>query len=429
MPVRNPFEGLQFVSCGPRGIEPFAFDQFVSVFEYKVWVLILSSMLLVIVTIVLLHKKGFRFWLTQMGAFSIFKVLVEQGNPFPPFFEKDIKMMFLTMATLFSAIVLTNSFKSENVYNIVLPRKQVSYHNIDELIEDNITIYTPISLVRYYFMPDHNKCILSNVQPDISRFEMCKHMSFSVVGWSDFYNKNHIVPDFIKLFNYTQIHSMTLKALTETIEMLNDLFQAGIIHKNNVKVLSNGQILKDAFHSAQKDLMRSSLNNCSKIAWVLQAYEAQTLHRSLKKSRKHSDVGSNAYTNPTLSFKYIRSHVPSLLLKRFSWMPTNGLFEWWPNFINKTGIILGGEHILPPTPNMSGNILVVFVLLGGGLSIAIICIVFEIKGKIILFVVFAYKFCETKLYVMMFKVVGFHERHHSNVVIIVQSNFSSDCYS
>ncbi len=56
---------------------------------------------------------------------------------------------------------------------------------------------------------------------------------------------------------------------------------------------------------------------------------------------------------------------------------TTGLFEWWPKLINRSDLVLGSESITPTAPNMSGNILVIFVFLGSGLSAAIFCIILE----------------------------------------------------
>ncbi len=278
MQVRNSLGGLHFVSCGSRGIEPFPFDQLISVFEWKVWVFIIVSMTLLIITIVLLHKKGSRFIGMQMGTLSMWQVLMEQGNPFPQFFDKDAKMRFLMSGTLFAALVITNSFKSENVYNIVLPRKQVSYYNYDELIEDNVTIFTRYSRVSYFFTPSH-RCIL----PSDSDDEICRHLSFTILCSSDFHGEDGFIRDFDKLYTNTQIHPMARKVLTDSIKMLDELVKVGILNKYNSGKLQYSQHLKDQLKNTQDELISKSLNNCNKTAWVLPDYIAQTLHRSLKK--------------------------------------------------------------------------------------------------------------------------------------------------
>lgn len=55
--VPNLFGQLHFVSCGSRGTEPFPFVQFVSIFEWEVWLLILISISLLAITIFRLNGK------------------------------------------------------------------------------------------------------------------------------------------------------------------------------------------------------------------------------------------------------------------------------------------------------------------------------------------------------------------------------------
>ncbi len=58
-----------------------------------------------------------------------------------------MKIRFVMSASYFSALIVSSSFKNENVYNIVLPRKQLSYHTIDELSEDSYKIYNRLDTV------------------------------------------------------------------------------------------------------------------------------------------------------------------------------------------------------------------------------------------------------------------------------------------
>lgn len=67
--------------------------------------------------------------------------MLEQGNTFPDNFDTVERLRFLMTGALLAGIVISNAFKSENVYNIVMPRNQISYYNAEELIEDNIRVY------------------------------------------------------------------------------------------------------------------------------------------------------------------------------------------------------------------------------------------------------------------------------------------------
>lgn len=83
----------------------------------------------------------------------------------------------------------------------------------------------------------------------------------------------------------------------------------------------------------------------------------------------HSDVDSTAYNSAFVIFWY-EGLVPTLLIRRLSLIKTSGLFKWWPNFINRRDLKVGGDQICPTSPTMTGNILVLFLFLGGGLALS-----------------------------------------------------------
>ncbi len=139
IPLRNLFGDLHCLSCGSRGIEPFHFDKFISVFERQIWHCICISITLLATAFVKMYQNKFNSITFSTGTLSVFKVLLKQGDPFPPYLDKCINMRLLMSGVFLAGIVISNAFKSENVYKIVLPRLQISYYNVDELIEDDIT--------------------------------------------------------------------------------------------------------------------------------------------------------------------------------------------------------------------------------------------------------------------------------------------------
>ncbi len=121
----------------------------------------------------------------------------------------------------------------------------------------------------------------------------------------------------------------------------------------------------------------SDIHKCNKTAWILPNYLAQATTKALKKSGKHSDVSFEAYTKPAILFGFLGANVPSSIIQRFSLIVNTGLFEWWPKLINRSDLKTGNDKTPPQKPNMFGNILVIFVLLGGGLSISSLCMILE----------------------------------------------------
>src|SRR3989442_4977211 len=46
---------------------------------------------------------------------------------------------------LLAGLVISNAFKSENVYNIVTPRQQIAYRTTNELFADNFKVYSRLT--------------------------------------------------------------------------------------------------------------------------------------------------------------------------------------------------------------------------------------------------------------------------------------------
>lgn len=109
----------------------------------------MPSIFLPAVTIDKIYNNNFKTIGLLTHALCIYKILVEQGNPFPSDLDAKRHMLLLMTAMLLVRLVICNAFKSENVYSIVLPRVQISYYNVDELIEDDITVCTQINHFPY----------------------------------------------------------------------------------------------------------------------------------------------------------------------------------------------------------------------------------------------------------------------------------------
>lgn len=87
--------------------------------------------------------------------------------------------------TLLAGLVISNAFKSENVYKVVTPRKPISYYDVDELIQDNFTVHSRIQSffnVAYFFP----KCRpLIRTKKFKHRFDMCRDGSFWLNGYPE----------------------------------------------------------------------------------------------------------------------------------------------------------------------------------------------------------------------------------------------------
>lgn len=147
--LKNKFGSLRFVSCGSRGLESLQIEQFVSVYENNVWKFILA--VLVLITVVMNFLRGSIFPLHSVTKITcLIKVLLEQSDPFPERFIKSEAFRFLISVTLLGGLVLSNAFKSNNVYNIVLPKQPLRFNTIDELIDDGYSVYSKLADILCY---------------------------------------------------------------------------------------------------------------------------------------------------------------------------------------------------------------------------------------------------------------------------------------
>lgn len=196
--------------------------------------------------------------------------------------------------------------------------------------------------------------------------------------------------------NKSEMHPLTYEIFVEPIDLLNPLAQTGFMDEENLSLLSfNLQMnaLKLRFWNNQNKLIARSMQKCNKTAWILPNYYAQDIARRLRKSEKHSDVSTKALTRPILGFR-LAGLVPLSLLSEFWKIEASGIFEWWPNLINRTDIKLQIENVPPKKPNMKGHTQVIFFILGIGHSFAICCLFLEsVKGIFKCFIRAIHGFC------------------------------------
>ncbi len=183
------------------------------------------------------------------------------------------------------------------------------------------------------------------------------------------------------------------KIARKPFELLGPLVRVGIL-KSDI-LASYIDVVQKGFQiflkGRQIKVVADDLLKCNRSAWILPEYLAYDLSRDLKMAGKHSDVGTNALSKPTVYFFYI-GLVPTSIYKRTDLVSSAALFQWWQGFINKTHLENANTCELPQKPNMAGNIQLIFILFGGGLILAFSCMILnsEIHFFIVKFVIRVY---------------------------------------
>jgi len=141
------------VACGEPPVKIFSFHELIYVFEAELWVFILAFVVIVAVFIAVVDvpvdmtfSLCFKKVWTLEKIVSIFiqvtKVLLEQGDPFTSKVAVQARLRFSIGTFLLVGIVLSNAYKSSNVYNLVLPREPVPYENLSQLFADKFDTYS-----------------------------------------------------------------------------------------------------------------------------------------------------------------------------------------------------------------------------------------------------------------------------------------------
>lgn len=147
---------LHFISCGRRARSAYAFTELTNVFDKWIWFLMGISTVAMLVP---LGTQSYARKTISSHLISLWKVIVEQGDPFVSIVVNPFRLKNATGAFLLSGIVLSIAYKNNNVYNMILPRKPVPYKSFSELIEDNFTIYTRNTEIKYLYSSDISKPI------------------------------------------------------------------------------------------------------------------------------------------------------------------------------------------------------------------------------------------------------------------------------
>lgn len=267
---------IRFVVCGDRGRDAYAFKQLTNAFELNSWV---GLFLTYVAGAILLPRLQIEIPTSQLGTFlEFFKVLVEQGDPFPQKLLKQAKHKFVIGCVLLTGIALSNAYKNVNVYNMALPRQPVKYQNIKQLLQDNIACYSRISRVRYellwqnpfgshlqrsreqwetrYFVPS-----LSGPDQGTSiRLNMPRH-NISITYNLEFYSE-----ELHELAKYGEPPVISVVYVTEhpaAQEMIK--WQLGKVNSNQQIRMERADVLQKTYSNWEEMHFITDLMNCSRL--------------------------------------------------------------------------------------------------------------------------------------------------------------------
>lgn len=389
---------LKFVSCGgDRGTRLFPFLELFTVYDNYIWVLILISSFAIHWVITKIPKNTMYSYkqneLTLKYLLNTLKVLLEQGDPFPSSVASTLNLRYAIGSFLLVGIVLSNAYKSENVYNMITLRKEIPYERFHELVDNNFTIYSRSSFI--YFDSDLLWLktrgafpSLSAITPHFLSIPKSRFTALSVTSEVFEWKKSSFTND--------SVHSTWNEILANTRlhplvgEVAASLFYPHTKWQKYDKIVD--EIRNDVWNQ-ENDLLQKFLSECNRAAVVAPEVIVNRFGKHLQRNNTPNVyVGKETYSNVTFALE-LKGWVQPIVLKRIRCIKESGLWEWWPKFIqtSKDFILQKSFKSLEDSkPNMSGNILQIFLMFVGGLAFASILFALEIRKSVGFLIVLHY---------------------------------------
>lgn len=413
----DTFKTLRFISCSTIKYEPLLFHELINIYDVRVWVSLICAMVTLSLSISHLGRKG-----SFVGnMLSVFKVVVGQGDPFMHQVLSSAPLRYAAATFLFMGIILSEGYKSSNMYRIISPRQIILKENLSELINDNFTVYTRAIKIEFAFdltsriklvSPDAGKLVatkhsvaaygvaLANSEVTMTSKHnsimegSCLHpllfplMKDLVTEHQDLYvvnqfkkffrqeakkssiqfdpellfwvmdNSNHNVS--VSVFNSDQ-----LRRFTEIFDEWNSLYLSK--HEADAKMHSL-EVNKFAM-KWQESILLEFLQNCSNAALILPDYLIQEYAKRLRiKEHQHMSIGRETYPS-IASGVFLEGFIPPVVIRRVQSIAASGVWDWHSAVVHKLHVI-GQSDNKPVTPKMTGHVQLIFVILLAGVVIS-----------------------------------------------------------
>lgn len=378
---------LRFISCGGRrGKQPILFSELVNVYDIYIWICIVFSSLSLTYVLCRTYTQKVSF---QKYFSDTLYLMVEQNSKLFDCKVAKNNIRFSVGSFLLASIVLSNAYRSENMYNITKLRKQIPYNRLQELLDNNFTIYSRSSYIFFDALSLHYSTRgtfpnLTTVNPHYLAYSpKHKHMLsvtselYELVMAIKGYNETVDVV-LSKLFNATRLHPKLESIITKTFYPF-------------MKTTSRwSQSLIDAPRKTAWNLESKSLRNflfqCTKTALVIPEDLAIQFGRELQlKNIPDVYIGKEIYSGTRLSLTF-SGWIQPIVLRRLKIIKESGLWDWWPKFIRSSKqFIVEDSYIKKETekPNMGGNIMLLFIMILYCLSGTVTVFVFEVRESIL----------------------------------------------
>ncbi|CAL8130182.1 unnamed protein product [Orchesella dallaii] len=418
--IPNPFISLRFVSCGPPRESGLEFVELVKIFETWIWLC-----LLILLMGLSLRMQGNKSksndhvdWKTRYigyfrevftNLFPLIKALLEQGDTYLAS-SNGQRSLLIRGCFIASALILSNAYKGQNVYNLVSSRKLIPYHYLKQLIHDQFTIYSEI-VDPIIWMP-------TLISGNLTGMEVKKHSLFLMEKATQYANvtsdpyigvdmqsevfsmyldmkahvhsgvglKNKTLEELHVLVNNTEMLPTTIdtfKAVSE--EVFPPHFNATMVasRAKEIDPVLN-RIVRTLFTKWQKIHSFEVLKRCNKTALILPSYLCHRFAKKLSSEilEEHIYVSKQVLYEQSFHVR-LRGFIKLGELKRIKRIEASGIWEFWLQlFRDGTLYVEKQARNELKKPTMSGNISVIFSVLIVGFVVGTLVFLVEVRNSL-----------------------------------------------
>lgn len=377
---------LRFISCGgSRGKQPILFSELVNVYDKYVWIFLLFSCFSLSFILRRIYEQKLSF---QKYFLNTLYLLVEQNNKIFNCVKTKASIRFAVCCFALATMVLSNGYRSENMYNITKFRKLIPYERFQELLDNNFTIYSRSSYI--YFnagslfarthgafpnlttVNSHYLAYSPMYQYILSVTSELYELMMAITGYNE-----AIDVIFSKLFNNTSLHPKIESIVASTFYPFTNI--------STLLPASSISGLRETAWNLEHKYLKSFLFDCNKSALVIPEDLANELGRELLlMNMPHVYMGKEIYSGMRLSL-FFKGWIQPIVLRRLKFIKESGVWDWWPRFIlssKQFDIKESYSRKEVETPNMKGNIVLLFILLMGCLAGVVLVFIFEVYKMI-----------------------------------------------
>lgn len=359
---------MKFITCLVKGWQALVYRELLNPYDTAVWVIGTTSGLGVAYMVGKTSHKNLSLYRKVV---SIFMAFTEQGDPFTikTFQQNSAKVVVATY--LLMTVVLSNAYKTTNVYNMILPRFPTSYKNFQQLQADDFGIYVRARLRKMEVLGCKCRLPFQKLGTQIEKythhetrggayglsFTLEMRIMSELLFLSDLLRKNEFHKasrDFIKkteLLNGSRMHPNILNMTLKTFDALNK--SRTIDPRKEIEILEEVELMQ-TLKLRDKYAVIAPFMTVTRYLATLKRNNVTTCH-----------IGEETFGKVGTGFRLV-GLIPPYLILRLRIIQENGVWEWWEQLIieieTKEGDVFRSERQKVKKATLDRNIFVIFTI-------------------------------------------------------------------